>query len=94
MKTESGFTVAVQRIVRGIPAGQTMTYKEVAVAAGRPRAWRAVGTILRRDYRTDRGQTIPCHRVVRSDGKAGSYAGGGPLAKRHKLSAEGVQLQP
>ncbi|HEY4475705.1 MAG TPA: MGMT family protein, partial [Candidatus Paceibacterota bacterium] len=48
-----------------------LTYKEVARLAGRSKAYRAVGNILNknRDFKN-----IPCHRVVRSDGKIGGYA--------------------
>lgn len=46
-----------------------MTYKEVAAAAGSPNAFRAVGNILNTNY----DPAIPCHRVVRSDGKTGGY---------------------
>lgn len=60
---------AVHNVVRKIPKGKTMTYKQVAVAAGNPNASRAVGTILSKNY----DQTIPCHRVLRSDGKMGGY---------------------
>lgn len=63
------FRDAVFSVVRMIPRGKTMTYKEVAVAAGFPKAYRAVGNILNTNF--DPG--IPCHRVVRSNGKAGGY---------------------
>lgn len=56
-------------IVRKIPRGKTMTYKEVAEKAGRPRAYRAVGNILHANY----DPAIPCHRVVRSDGQTGGW---------------------
>ncbi len=46
-----------------------MTYAEVAEAAGRPGAARAVGNIMSRNFDPD----TPCHRVVRSDGTAGGY---------------------
>lgn len=46
-----------------------MTYKEVARKAGRPRAYRAVGNILHANCDPE----IPCHRVIRSDGKIGGY---------------------
>ncbi len=46
-----------------------MTYKEVAIKAGRPQAFRAVGNILNTNY----DPKIPCHRVVRSDGKTGGW---------------------
>ncbi|MGB9680977.1 MAG: MGMT family protein [Minisyncoccia bacterium] len=54
-----------------------MTYKEVAKLAGSPLAWRAVGNILKRNY----DPKIPCHRVIRSDGKIGNYNRG---AKKKK----------
>lgn len=56
-------------IVAKIPKGQTLTYKEVATLAGRPRAYRAVGNILSTNW----NPSIPCHRVIRSDGKTGGY---------------------
>jgi len=62
-----------------------MTYKEVAAAAGNPRAARAVGTIMSTNYDSD----IPCHRVVRSDGAPGGYNRGAER-KRELLVAEGV----
>jgi len=67
---KNNFKERVYQVVRKIPAGQTMSYKEVAEAAGFPRAWRAVGNVLskNRDY-----DGIPCHRVIRSDGKVGGY---------------------
>lgn len=53
----------VYRVVRKIPKGKVLTYKEVARRAGRPNAYRAVGNILNKNYDPE----IPCHRVVRSD---------------------------
>ncbi|MBI5654809.1 MGMT family protein [Candidatus Uhrbacteria bacterium] len=63
------FTNRVFGIVRRIPNGKTLTYKQVAALAGRPRAFRAVGNILNKNY----DPKIPCHRVIRSDGKPGGY---------------------
>lgn len=63
------FTEQVREVVRNIPKGKTMTYKEVAEAAGSPNAHRAVGNILNKNY----DPNIPCHRVIRSDGKTGGY---------------------
>ncbi|OGD43265.1 hypothetical protein A2567_02350 [Candidatus Azambacteria bacterium RIFOXYD1_FULL_42_11] len=65
----TSFARKVFEIVKKIPKGKTATYKEVAVLAGRPRAWRAVGNILNKNFNPD----IPCHRVIRSDGKTGGY---------------------
>ena len=55
--------------VRRIPRGKVLTYKEVARRAGSSGASRAVGNILNTNY----DPKIPCHRVVRSDGKTGGY---------------------
>lgn len=65
----SHFTERVFAVVRKIPRGKTLTYKEVAALSGRPLAFRAVGNILNKNY----NPKIPCHRVVRSDGKTGGY---------------------
>lgn len=71
-------------MVRKIPRGKTMTYKEVATKAGNPRAARAVGTFMSHNY----DPKIPCHRVVRSDGKIGNYNRGGPSRKMELLLEE------
>ena len=59
----------IYAVVQKIPKGQTMTYKEVAKAAVRPKAYRAVGNALNKNY----DPNIPCHRVVKSDGALGGY---------------------
>lgn len=66
------FQKRVYEVVRSIEKGKTMSYKEVAEKAGSPRAWRAVGSILRENH----DPNIPCHRVIKSDGKPGGYNGG------------------
>lgn len=71
-----------------IPAGQVRSYGWVAAAIGRPAAVRAVGTALGRNPIP---LLIPCHRVVRSDGRIGDY-GLGPPAKLAVLAAEGVDV--
>ena len=63
-----------------------MTYKQVATKAGNPNAARAVGAIMRTNY----DETIPCHRVIKSDGSLGSYNRGGTLKKREILQREGA----
>ncbi len=63
------FKEKVLEIVRRIPKGKTLTYKEVARRAGSPSASRAVGSILKQNF----DPKIPCHRVIRSDGLAGEY---------------------
>ena len=70
-----------------IPAGRVATYGDVAAAAGRPRAWRAVGNIMR-----DCGDPrIPCHRVIGAGGLLGGY-GGHIHLKRELLRAEGLEV--
>lgn len=80
------FSDNVREIVRAIPEGETKTYKEVAVLAGNPRAARAVARIMARNY----DESIPCHRVIRSDGKLAGYNRGGTPKKRAILVAEGA----
>ena len=83
----SKFQEKVYRAVKSIPAGKTMSYKEVARAAGSPKAWRAVGNILHKN----KNPKIPCHRVIRSDGKAGGY-NKGTKKKINLLKKEGVNI--
>lgn len=71
MSTPRAFRERVLAVVRSIPRGKVMTYQEVARRAGSPRAFRAVGTIMK--YNAD--TSVPCHRVVRSDGTLGGYNG-------------------
>lgn len=78
----NSFRERVLMVVRTIPKGQTRTYKEVATAAGNPKAYRAVGAILRTNYDV----AIPCHRVIRSDGTLGGYNRG--IRQKEKLLAK------
>ncbi|MFA6077462.1 MAG: MGMT family protein [Candidatus Paceibacterota bacterium] len=77
------FTQKVLEVVSKIPKGKTLTYKEVAQRVGNPKAYRAVGNILNKNY----NPKIPCHRVVRSDGKIGGY-NRGEKKKRALLKKE------
>lgn len=63
------FGEKVLKVAAKIPRGKVLTYKRVAWLAGRPRAYRAVGNILNKNY----NPAIPCHRVIRSDGSIGGY---------------------
>ncbi|MDO8481741.1 MAG: MGMT family protein [bacterium] len=81
----SSFREKVLAVVSKIPKGKTMTYKEVARRTRRPKASRAVGNILSANY----DSKVPCHRVVRSDGKAGGY-NRGRKTKMKLLKKEGV----
>ena len=63
------FFTRVYQVVKKIPRGQVLTYQEVARLAGFPKAARAVGSALNKNY----DLAIPCHRVIRSDGTLGQY---------------------
>ena len=75
-------------VVSRIPKGQVMSYKEVALRAGFPRAYRAVGFFMMKN----KNSSVPCHRVIKSDGSLGGYNRGGIQAKRMMLKSEGVVL--
>jgi len=78
------FAEKVYEVVKKIPKGSVLTYKEVAKRAGSPRAYRGVGNILNKNH----DLKIPCHRVIRSDGKLGGY-NLGQNRKRKILEKEG-----
>lgn len=81
------FKDRVYATVKKIPRGSTLTYKQVAKLAGSPRAYRAVGTILSKNY----DPKIPCHRVIKSNGDIGEY-NRGHRKKISILKAEGYVL--
>lgn len=66
---KQSFKEKVLAVVGRISRGKVLTYKDVAIRAGSPRAYRAVGNVLNRNY----NQKIPCHRVICSNGKVGGY---------------------
>jgi AraC family transcriptional regulator of adaptative response/methylated-DNA-[protein]-cysteine methyltransferase len=82
------FQEAVWRELRKIPPGETRSYAEIAAAIGQPKAVRAVGTANGDNHVA---VLIPCHRVIRSDGSLGGYAGGLDR-KRKLLEAEGTRI--
>jgi O-6-methylguanine DNA methyltransferase len=73
--------------VRRIPPGRVATYGDIAGLAGQPRAWRAVGNIMREC----RDPATPCHRVIAAGGSLGGY-GGNLQVKRELLRAEGLDV--
>jgi O-6-methylguanine DNA methyltransferase len=81
------FARRVLTAVRRIPPGRVATYGDIAALAGRPRAARAVGTIMRDCTARD----VPCHRVIAAAGRLGGY-GGNESMKRELLRAEGVMV--
>ena len=80
----AGFRRSVLDHLTRIGYGRTESYAEVAAGAGSPRAVRAVGTACATNPLVI---VVPCHRVVRSDGSAGGYAGGA-AAKATLLALE------
>ena len=80
------FSERVLWVVAKISRGETLSYTEVARRAGSPGAARAVGSILKKNF----DPTIPCHRVIHSDGSLGDYNRGGTETKTNKLRAEGA----
>jgi AraC family transcriptional regulator of adaptative response/methylated-DNA-[protein]-cysteine methyltransferase len=76
----TAFQEAVWRELRRIPLGQTRSYADIAKAVGQPGAVRAVGTA---NGSNPVAVLVPCHRVIRSDGSLGGYAGG--LERKVKL---------
>jgi len=81
------FSRRVLSLVRRIPPGRVATYGDIARLAGRPRAARAVGNIMRSCDRPD----VPCHRVIAAGGRLGGY-GGDELLKRSLLLTEGIPV--
>jgi len=83
------FSKRVYETVKKIPKGKVLNYKQVAQLTGSPRAWRAVGNILNKNPDP---KTIPCHRVIRSDGKIGGYKNG-VKKKIALLKKEGLKIK-
>jgi O-6-methylguanine DNA methyltransferase len=84
----SAFGLRVLAVLRRIPPGRVTTYGDVARLAGRPRAARAVGTIMR----ASKQPGLPYHRVVAAGGRVGGY-GGAPHLKPALLAAEGLIIR-
>jgi methylated-DNA-[protein]-cysteine S-methyltransferase len=79
------FKEKVFNVVKKIPKGSVLTYKQVAEKAGSPKAYRAVGNILSNNY----DPAIPCHRIIKSNGKLGEY-NRGTRKKKEILKKEGL----
>jgi methylated-DNA-[protein]-cysteine S-methyltransferase len=79
----------VYEVARGIPAGETLSYGEVAARLGDPSLARAVGQALGRN---PFAIVVPCHRVLAAGGKTGGFSGSGGVATKLRLLAiEGVR---
>ena len=76
------FQIRVWNELKKIPSGETRTYKEIAELIGKPTASRAVANACGKNPYPI---TIPCHRVIRSDGGLGGYSGEGGVEKKRLL---------
>jgi methylated-DNA-[protein]-cysteine S-methyltransferase len=84
IRRRASFKEMVIRVVKDIPKGKTLSYGEVALRAGSPNAARAVGMIMANNS----DMSVPCHRVIRADGKIGGYNGirGGKAGSEAKIA--------
>ena len=88
--TGTKFQLIVWEEISKIPYGETRTYKDIAIAIGKPNSSRAVANACGKNpYPV----VIPCHRVIRSDGKIGGYSGvDGEKKKKELLRLENVKF--
>ena len=85
------FQKKVWETLKTIPQGRVITYKELAIMIGKPKAIRAVANAVGKNPYAPQ---VPCHRVIRSDGKIGGYSGvGGVQTKLKLLKNEGVDIK-
>jgi methylated-DNA-[protein]-cysteine S-methyltransferase len=82
----TAFEAQVLAALLRVPYGETISYRGLAAAAGRPAAQRAAGSVMARNPLPI---ILPCHRVVRSDGSLGNY-GDDPRWKARLLRLEGA----
>jgi methylated-DNA-[protein]-cysteine S-methyltransferase len=76
------FQIKIWNYLKKIPKGRVKTYSQVAKAIGKPKAVRAVANAIGRNPYSP---SIPCHRVIRSDGSLGGYSGKGGIKQKLKL---------
>ena len=76
------FQQKVWKYLKNIPRGKVKTYKQVAIAIKRPKSARAVANACGKNPYAPK---IPCHRVIRSDGRLGGYSGRGGIRKKLEL---------
>ena len=89
--TGTPFQLKVWKYLKKIPKGSIKTYSEVAKAIGKPKAFRAVANAIGKNPYPPK---IPCHRVIRSNGRLGGYSGkGGIQQKRQLLRSEKVFIK-
>ena len=76
------FQLKIWNYLKKIPKGSVKTYAQVAKAVGKPQAVRAVANAIGKNPYPP---SIPCHRVIRSDGSLGGYSGKGGIKKKLEL---------
>jgi len=76
------FQIKVWNAIAKIPKGKVRTYKQLAKLIGKPKAARAVANACGKNPYVP---IVPCHRVIRSDGKLGGYSGEGGINTKKKL---------
>jgi methylated-DNA-[protein]-cysteine S-methyltransferase len=79
------FETAVLEALASVPYGQAVSYRDLAVAAGYPNAYRAAGSVMAHNQLP---VILPCHRVIKNDGRLGEY-GDDPAWKARLLTLEG-----
>ena len=93
MKVKTGHTGIVDQdvyvLLSKIPSGKVSTYGDIARALGHPKAARAIGRIIANNPNPI---SIPCHRVVKSNGELGGFVYGEQM-KREILEKEGIKFQ-
>ena len=78
----TNFQIAVWKELLKIPIGETTTYKNIAIAIGKPNSSRAVANACAQNpYAPE----VPCHRVIRSDGSLGGYSADGGMVRKREL---------
>ena len=86
----TNFQKMVWNEITKIPKGKTITYKELAIKICKPKAHRAVANACAKNPLLE---IIPCHRVIRSDGKMGGYMGEKGIKRKKKLlEREGIKF--
>ncbi|RLG12690.1 MAG: cysteine methyltransferase [Candidatus Nanohalarchaeota archaeon] len=85
----TNFSKKVLELTKQIPKGKITTYRQLAAAAGNPKACRAVGGTLNKNKHPI---VIPCHRVIKSTGEVGGYSGG-TVKKVALLKKEGIPIK-
>ena len=76
------FQLKVWNYLKTIPKGKVKTYKQVAIAIKKPKSARAVANACGKNPYAPK---IPCHRVIRSDGRLGGYSGKGGIKTKLRL---------